>query len=149
LRGLIMGKISHIVVLTIGSDGCKKAVDKGIKIAIKENCKITFIYIVDTSFLSGIPRRIHGVNRAEKDLNRIGRIILERAREKASKKEAKVATAIRTGNIMEELERFLKESKGDLLIISSEKRGFLDTHLSLASSKRLEEITGISVLEIE
>ena len=144
-----MRKIRHIVVSTIGSDSCKRAENKGIELAKKENAQLTFLYIVDTSFLSGIPRRIHGVDSAEKDLRRIGRIILEIALERAVKKGVKAKTAIRTGSVMEELKRFLMESQTDLLLIVCEKRGLLDKHLLKQSQKELEKITGIQVKEIK
>ncbi|MDP6459760.1 MAG: universal stress protein [Candidatus Hydrothermarchaeota archaeon] len=144
-----MRKIRHIVVSTIGSDSCKRAENKGIELAKKENAQLTFLYIVDTSFLSGIPRRIHGVDSAEKDLRRIGRIILERALERSVKKGLKAETAIRTGSVMEELKRFLMESQTDLLLIGCEKRGLLDKHLLKQSQKELEKITGIQVKEIK
>ncbi len=144
-----MGKIKHIVVSTMGAECCKRAEKKGIELAKKEKARLTFLYIVDTSFLSGIPRRVSGVHGAEKELKRIGRIILERALERAVKKGVKAETAIRTGNVMEELPRFLKESKADLLLIGKEKRGLLDTHLIKTSSKKLEEITGVKVMEVK
>jgi nucleotide-binding universal stress UspA family protein len=144
-----MGKIRHIVVSTIGSDSCKRAENKGIELAKKEKARLTFLYIIDTSFLSGIPRRVHGVHNAEKDLRMIGRIILERALERAVKKGAKAETAIRTGSVMEELQRFLRESKADLLLIGCEKRGLLDRHMLKQSPKELEEVTGIQVQEIK
>ena len=144
-----MGKIRHIVVSTIGSDSCKRAENKGIELAKKEKAGLTFLYIVDTCFLSGIQRGIHGVDSAEKDLGRIGRIILEIALERAVKKGVKAKTAIRTGSVMEELKRFLMESQTDLLLIGCEKRGLLDKHLLKQSQKELEKITGIQVKEIK
>lgn len=144
-----MGKLRHIVVSTIGSESCRRAEKKGIELAKKEGAKLTFLYIVDTSFLSGIPRRVHGVNGAEKELKRIGRIILERALERAVKKGVKAETAIRTGSVMEELQRFLRESKADLLLIGKEKHGLLDTHLMKTSATKLEELTGLPVIEVK
>lgn len=144
-----MGKVKHIVVSTIGSDSCRRAEKKGIELAKKEGAELTFLYIVDTSFLSGIPRRIHGVHGTERDLRRIGRIILERALERASKKGLEAKTAVRSGGITEELQRFLRESRADLLLIGREKRGLLDTHLLKTSSKELEELTGVKVMEVK
>lgn len=140
--------VKHIVVSTIGSESCRRAENKGIELAKKEKAKLTFLYVVDTSFLSGIPRRVHGVASAEKDLRRIGRIILGRALEKAEKKDVKAETAIRTGSVKEELRKFLRESKADQLLIGMEKRGLLDRHLLKTSSKELEEITGVPVVEV-
>ncbi len=144
-----MGKLRHIVVSTIGSKSCKRAERKGIELAKENMAKLTFLYIVDTGFLSGIPRRVHGVDGAEKDLRRIGRIILERAMKNAKKKNVKAEIAIRTGNMMEELKNFLNEGRADLLLIGKEKRGLLDTHLMKTSATKLEEITGVPVQEVE
>jgi nucleotide-binding universal stress UspA family protein len=144
-----MGKIKHIVVSTIGSDSCRRAEKKGIELAKKENAKLTFLYIVDTSFLSGIPRRVHGVESTERELKRIGRLILERAKEKAEEKGVEAETAIRTGNVLEGLQKFLKESGADLLLIGREKRGLLDRRLMKTSPTELEEITGIPVKEVK
>lgn len=144
-----MEKIRHIVVSTIGSDSCRRAEDKGIELAKKEKAKLTFLYIVDTSFLSGIPRRVHGVQSTEKELRTIGRLILERAREKARKKGVQAETAIRTGSVLEGLQEFIKESGADLLLIGREKRGLLDKRLLKKTPRELEEITGIQVKEIE
>jgi len=85
-----MRKTTHIVVVTFGSESCRKAEDVGIKLAKKEKAILTFLYILDKDFLLdfllGKPCSVEDIMNAKKELEKAGRLTLERAKEKARKK---------------------------------------------------------------
>ncbi len=144
-----MGGIRHIVVSTRGSESCKRAEGKAIELARMEKTKLTFLYVIDPSFLSGIPRRVHGVRDTEKGLEGIGKLILERAKEKALKRGVDAEIRFGKGSWKEEIKDFVIRNKVDILIVGGEKRSFLKRLLIKGSPEEISKETGVKVKVIK
>ncbi len=146
------GENKKIVCATIGSDSCKRAEDKAIALAQK-NGKLIFLYVVDSSFLGSASREIHGTQTLSKGLHNIGEIILDNARKKAEEAGILAETRIAEGMAREEIEKVVVEVGADLLVIGSEKRGWINEHLTKGAVsdfiEGMREKTGAEVVVVE
>ncbi|MEA1925146.1 MAG: universal stress protein [Candidatus Altiarchaeota archaeon] len=146
------GENKKIVCATIGSESCKRAEDKAIALAQKDG-KLIFLYVVDSTFLGSVSREIHGTQTLSKGLHNIGEIILGNAKKKAEDKGIIAETAIMEGTAREEIEKAIAEVGADLLVIGSEKRGWINEHLIKGAVsdfvEELREKTGAEVVVVE
>jgi nucleotide-binding universal stress UspA family protein len=120
----------RILCGTIGSPESKRAEERAIELARQYNAELIFVYIVDTGFLDGLERKLHGKNDINIGLQRIGELILKDAQKRAHAAgiEAKIEV-IQDMNILEGIELLIKEQNIDILVIGKEKRGLLEKHL--------------------
>ena len=117
--------IKSIVCGVTGSVHSDKAVKVGSEMAQAEGSRLTFVYVVDVAFLSGLTVQLRP-KYAEDFLERIGDKILDDAVGVASSMGVVAKKVLRKGKVMPELSKVLKEEKGDLLVVSDEGRGFAE-----------------------
>jgi len=138
-----------IICATIGSEASKKAEDRAIELAVENKGELIFVYVVDTSFLNGVIRKIRSLEETKIELRRIGRLILDSACKKAEEKGIIARAEILTGAVHEEIIRLIMLEKSDLLVIGQEKRSPLEKHFTKGMvEKFIEEIikeTGVKV----
>jgi nucleotide-binding universal stress UspA family protein len=124
----------NIVCATRGGEASRTTEDKAIAIAQQSGARLTFLYVVDTSF--AVEQATSEVELAmmAADLRHIGKLILERARQRAAAATVEAATELREGAVSEEIEGYVTEHpEVDLLVVgnlSDELRSHLGPFLA-------------------
>ncbi len=131
-----MEKVAYknIVCATRGGEASRATEDKAIAIARQSGARLTFLYVVDTSFAVEQATSEVELEMMATDLRHIGELILKRVRAKAA--EAKVAATMElcAGAVSEEIEEYVTEHpEVDLLVVgnlSDELRSHLGPFLA-------------------
>ena len=146
-------KIEKILCATIGSQSCKRAEDKAIDLAVDNKAELTFLYVVDSSFMDSVAVEIHGQSEVDSGLTKIGDIILEKAKKKAKAKKINAKTLIKEGTANDVIKNAVKETQTDLLVIGNEKRSWINEFLIKSSVgdfvKNISNDTGVAVVVVE
>ena len=141
-----------IVCGVTGSVNSQKAVKAAVEMALNEGANLIFVYIVDVAFLSGLTIQLRP-KYAEDFLERLGTKILDEAVGIASISGVAAKKVLKTGKLMTELSKVLKEEKGDLIVVSDEGRGFAEKVLFGErlphNIKELERRAGVPVKVIQ
>lgn len=149
--GEIMGYTSIVCGVT-GSAHAQKAALEAAVLAKEHNARLTYVYVVDTSFLKG---SIGGMSTsmAQEGLERIGAQILEFAGQLAQSQQIVPNKIVRSGPVLEALKQVLHEQAADLLVLGHEKRSFLDKVLFKGvvedHVEELKKLTGVEVTVIK
>ena len=137
-----------IVCGVTGSENSEKAVRAASQTALAQGARLTFVYVVDVGFLSGLTVQLRP-KYASDFLERLGGKILDEAATIASSLGVTAKTALRTGKVMDEVVKVIKEEHADLLVVGDEGRTFAEKVLfgnSLPDNvKELEQRAGVTV----
>ena len=131
-----MDKVGYknIVCATRGGEASKTTEDKAIAIAQQSGARLTFLYVVDTSFAIEQATSEVELEMMATDLHHIGDLILERAEQRAAAATVEAATELREGTVSEEIEGYVTEHpEVDLLVVgnlSDELRSHLGPFLA-------------------
>jgi len=134
--GKSMGRIAYanIVCATRGGEASRTTEDKAIGIARESGARLTFLYVVDTSFAAEQATSEVELDMMATDLRHIGELILKRVREKAAEAKVEAAVELREGAVSEEIEKYVTEHpEVDLLVVghlSDELRSHLGPFLA-------------------
>jgi nucleotide-binding universal stress UspA family protein len=124
----------NIVCATRGGEASKTTEDKAIAIAQQSGARLTFLYVVDTSFAVEQATSEVELEMMAADLHHIGKLILERAGQRAAAATVEAATELREGTVSEEIEGYVTEHpEVDLLVVgnlSDELRSHLGPFLA-------------------
>ncbi len=124
--------INIIICATKGSEECKKAEDKAIELALENNSRLIFLYIIDVEQMEkGGDVSEGAIEDIEPGLKNIGNIILENASGKAIEKgipQDKILSVETIGNFLNEIKTHVENHKADLFIVghSHAKAGLLE-----------------------
>jgi nucleotide-binding universal stress UspA family protein len=126
-----MGRIvyKNIVCATRGGEASRATEDKAIAIARESGARLTFFYVVDTSFAAQQATSEVELEMMATDLHHIGELILERARQRARRAKVKAATELREGAVSEEIEGYVTEHPEVDLLVVGHLSGELRSHL--------------------
>jgi len=140
--------IKSLVCGVTGSENSEKAVKAASEMAAAEKAHLTFVYVVDVSFLSGLTVQLRP-KYAEDFLERLGGKILDEAVAIASSKGVASKKALRKGKLMDEVIKVVKEEGAAILVVGDEGRGFAEKVLfgnRLPDNiKELERRSGVTV----
>jgi nucleotide-binding universal stress UspA family protein len=140
--------IKSIVCGVTGSDNSEKAVKAASQTAAAEGARLTFVYIVDIGFMSGLTIQLRP-QYAEDFLERMGRTILDEAERVASSQGVTAKKVLKKGKVIEEIASVIKEEGADLLVVGDEGRTFAEKVLfgnRLPDHvKELEQRLGVTV----
>jgi nucleotide-binding universal stress UspA family protein len=117
--------IKNIVCGVTGSENSEKAVKAAAEMAKGEGSHLTFVYVVDVAFLSGLTIQLRP-KYAEDFLERLGNKILDEAVSTASSMGVGAKKVLRKGKIMEEVGRVIKEEGADIFVMGDEGRSFAE-----------------------
>jgi nucleotide-binding universal stress UspA family protein len=117
--------VKNIVCGVTGSENSEKAVKAASEMAAADNARLTFVYVVDVGFMSGLTVQLRP-KYAEDFLERLGGKILDEAVAVASSKGVTAKKALRKGKVMEEVAKVIKEEGADMLVVGDEGRGFAE-----------------------
>jgi nucleotide-binding universal stress UspA family protein len=117
--------IKNIVCAVTGSVNSEKAVKAAAEMAKGEGRHLTFVYVVDVAFLSGLTVQLRP-KYAEDFLERLGNKILDEAVSTASSIGVGAKKVLRKGKVMDEVGRVIKEEGADILIVGDEGRSFAE-----------------------
>lgn len=140
---------------TKGSQGCKKAEERAIKLAKENGAELTFLYVVNVDFMArGGGRGSSGFDGAEDSVSKIGRIILEGAKDEAEEKGVSAKVEIRKGKPIDEIINYIKSSGTDLLVIGHISRGGIQRHMEGSDTveefvNKIKSETGADVMLVE
>jgi nucleotide-binding universal stress UspA family protein len=137
-----------VVCGVTGSENSEKAVKAASEMAAAEHAHLTFVYVVDVGFLSGLTVQLRP-KYAEDFLERLGGKILDEAVTVASLKGVTAKKVMRKGKVIEEVIKVIKEESADVLVVGDEGRGFAEKVLfgnRLEDNiKELEARSGVAV----
>jgi nucleotide-binding universal stress UspA family protein len=140
--------VKSIVCGVTGSENSEKAVKAASETAAAEKGRLTFVYVVDVGFMSGLTVQLRP-KYAEDFLERLGGKILDEALTVASSKGVTAKKALRKGRLLDEVVKVIKEEGADLLVVGDEGRGFAEKVLfgnRLPDNiKELERRSGVTV----
>jgi nucleotide-binding universal stress UspA family protein len=137
-----------IVCGVTGSENSEKAVRAACQMASAQGARLTFVYVVDVSFMSGLTVQLRP-KYAEDFLERLGAKILDEAAAIALSKGVPAKKALRKGKVLDEVIEVIKEEGADLLVVGDEGRTFAEKVLfgnPLPDNvKELERRAGVAV----
>jgi nucleotide-binding universal stress UspA family protein len=140
--------MKNIVCGVTGSENSEKAVKAAAEMAKGEGSHLTFVYVVDVGFLSGLTVQLRP-EYAEHFLERLGNKILDEAVSTASSMGVGAKKVLRKGKVMEEVGKVIKEEGADILIVGDEGRSFAEKVLFgnpfPDHIKELEKRAGVAV----
>jgi nucleotide-binding universal stress UspA family protein len=140
--------IKSIVCGVTGSENSEKAVKAASEMAAAEQAHLTFVYVVDVGFLSGLTVQLRP-QYAEDFLERLGGKILDEAVAVASSKGVAAKKTLRKGKVMDEVVKTVKEESADILVAGDEGHGFAERvlfgHRPPDSVKEMERRAGVTV----
>ena len=124
----------RIVLIVKASDVGEKALEKAVSIMKENNCnELTLLFVADMDFFSGNSSGyVKPDYLVEKGLEGIGRAVLDSMEKTAKEIDENIETEriVLNGNTAEEILRFVKENKVDMLIIPKDKRGPIEKFLT-------------------
>jgi nucleotide-binding universal stress UspA family protein len=137
-----------IVCGVTGSDNSEKAVKAASQMAAAQGARLTFVYIVDIGFMSGLTIQLRP-KYAGDFLERLGEKILDEAEQVASTEGVTAKKVLKKGKVIDELARVIKEESADTLVVGDEGRTFAEKVLfgnRLPDNvKELEKRLGVTV----
>jgi nucleotide-binding universal stress UspA family protein len=140
--------IKNIVCGVTGSENSEKAVKAAVEMAKGEGSHLTFVYVVDVGFLSGLTVQLRP-EYAEHFLERLGNKILDEAVSAALSTGVGAKKVLRKGKVMEEVSKVIKEEGADMFIVGDEGRSFAEKVLFgnpfPDHIKELEKRAGVAV----
>jgi len=124
----------RIVLIVKASDIGEKALQKAVSIMKENNCdELSLLFVADMDFFSGNSSGyVKPDYLVEKGLEGIGRAVLDNMEKTAQEidKNIKTERIVLNGNTAEEILRFVKENKVDILIIPKDERGPIEKFLT-------------------
>ena len=140
--------VKSIVCGVTGSENSEKAMKAASEMAAADKARLTFVYVVDVGFMSGLTVQLRP-KYAEDFLERLGGKILDEAVAVASTKGVTAKKALKKGKVMDEVAKVIKEEGADLLVVGDEGRSFAEKILfgnpMPDHIKELERRSGVAV----
>ena len=115
-----MGAIRLIVVVTLGSTTCDRAVDAAARRAAEGDRPLRLLYVADTSFLGDMSREISGLDEMARHFEVIGKLILRRQEKLARVHTGNVETEVLHGRAVSVLSEFVKRVRASELHIGKD-----------------------------
>lgn len=140
------GSVACIVCATRGGAGSRAVQRRAIEYASESGAQLIFLYVTDTSSMSGIDDGLLPAIQAELDW--LGKALLKVAQKRAQGVGVASEIALRKGNVREEISRLLAEQSADLLLLGAPRDTTAhvlgdDTIEQFAAS--IQEQTGVQV----
>jgi nucleotide-binding universal stress UspA family protein len=140
--------VKSIVCGVTGSENSEKAVKAASEMAAVEKARLTFIFVVDVRFMSGLTVQLRP-KYAEDFLERLGEKILDEALIVASSKGVTAKKTLRKGRVLDEVVKVIKEEGADLLVAGDEGHFFAEKVLFGSrvpdNIKEMERRSGVTV----
>lgn len=130
-----------------GGEASRRTEEKAINLAREKGHKITFLYVIDQNLIEksdpGIKKELR------EELIFLGKLLLRVARSQAKKKGVEADFVTGEGTIREAIEKCLKETKADLLVLGSPKEEHNQKYFKTEQIEKFAELitesTGIKV----
>ena len=106
-----------IVCATRGGEGSRAAQLKAVERAKEGDHHLIFLYVVDVHMVGQFDDNLQSAVRAE--FHWLGKSLLHVAQQRAERAGISADNAIRDGSVKEEIERFLRESEADVLMLGA------------------------------
>jgi nucleotide-binding universal stress UspA family protein len=133
-----------IVCATRGGEGSRAAQEAAIRYALENQYKLIFIYVVDFKTLDDFDDSL--LPSVREELTWLGQSLLRIARHRAEQAGVTAEIVIREGDVMLEIEDFLREIKADQLILGAPRGTTANVFGDDAIEKfaqRIQQDTGI------
>ena len=139
-----------IVCATRGGEASYPAQDRAIQLAKERNARLIFLYIVDLHFVGDTAAPI--VVDVGREGRGMGSFLLLMAKERAQEQGVEAEVVIREGSVREEIPKFLREAKADLLVLGRPQSGsakqVFDQEGVTPFARAVEEETGVPVIVV-
>ena len=116
--------------------------------ALTQGARLIFVYVVDVGFLSGLTVQLRPKYAAD-FLERLGGKILQEAADVASSLGVTAKKVLKTGKVLDEVLKVIKEESADILVVGDEGRTFAEKVLFgnplPDHAKELERRAGVTV----
>lgn len=109
--------MSTIVCATRGGEGSRAAQLKAVERAKQDDHRLIFLYVVDVHMVGQFDDNLQEAVKAE--FHWLGKSLLHVARQRAERAGISAEISIRDGSVKEEIERFLRESQADVLMLGA------------------------------
>jgi nucleotide-binding universal stress UspA family protein len=106
-----------IVCATRGGAGSRAVQEKAINYAHESDCRLIFLYIIDTTNVDGIEESLHVA--LQEELRWMGSALLNIAHKRAENRRINSKIVIREGKVLDEICEFLEEDDADLLLLGA------------------------------
>lgn len=138
----------RIVCAARGGKRSRPAVNRAIRLAKERDANLTFLFVVDTEFLShalvGPPSVIH------QQLRDMGEFIMTTLQERAKESGVDAEHAVREGEVREQITEYVKEKDVDVLVmgrpVEETEASRFDAGTVSNFAAALEHETGIEVV---
>jgi nucleotide-binding universal stress UspA family protein len=114
-----------IVCGVTGSENSEKAVKAASQMAAAEGARLTFVYVVDIGFMSGLTIQLRP-EYAGHFLERLGKKILDEAEQAASSEGVTAKKVLKRGKVMDVLADVIQEESAEVLVVGDEGRTFAE-----------------------
>ncbi len=141
-----MAKIIKIICATRGGEASRNTEDYAIQLAKERNAELTFLYVVETSFVDRIAAPV--VVDVEAQIERMGDFLLAAVQERAAREGVHAQMIHRHGPVREEIKNCISEEGADIVVLGrprGEEAVFAETGVS-PFAEELERETGAQVI---
>lgn len=127
-----------IVCATGNGDASRIVQRRAVEMARDQKKKLVFLHIVDVARLGELDPAL--IPAAQREMAWLGKAVLQLAEERARRQGVDATFAIRFGQVLPELERFVKEERAALLLLGQPTNDAL-----LRFAQTIEGDTGVPV----
>lgn len=106
--------MEKILCATRGGDSSFQTQDKAIQMALEQDAKLIFLYVVDTRFIDKTSAPI--VVDVEEEISKLGEFLLLMAKERAQQQGLDAETILREGKVRDELLKVIQEEDITLVV---------------------------------
>ena len=138
--------MAKIICATRGGEASRSTEDYAIQLAKEQGAELTFLYIVETSFMNRMAAPV--VVDVEAQIERMGDFLLAAVRERAAKEGVRARVVHRHGPVREEIKNCILEEGADTVVLGrprGEEAIFAETGVS-PFAEELERETGAQVI---
>ena len=140
-----------IVCATRGSEASRRTQERAIALAQERGAPLILLFVVDAAFVKPANEGLADV--VVDELERLGRGLLAIAQARAREQGVEAETAIRHGDVQQEVEGFLREVNAGALVIGAPRSGAEHPAFDPAAldefARRIRAGTGVEVVVVE
>lgn len=123
-----MTAVSQRVLAPINpGDIAPAVVDRAVEL-VDPGGRLYLAYIADKSFMNQLPGAARAPDSTVEGMERIGRRVLERERERIEGGDFEIVVVVRHGELLEEIVDLVREYEIDTLVVGEHKREFIEAH---------------------
>jgi nucleotide-binding universal stress UspA family protein len=113
--------MQSIVCATRGGEACRRTQEKAVALAKERGAELTFLYIVDPSFVGPVDELL--ADAVSDEMTRLGRALLRIAQLRAREQGLDARTVVHRGAVQQGIKDYLRQVEASMLVIGAPRAG--------------------------